>query len=72
VYLVLQWSGDVDQPDISFHSTDEGTRIYTVTYDWFSPTFADKGTGPWRLVGYLALVLAEISENDGIALPLPR
>ena len=72
LFLVLVQSSDFDHPDIAFNSAENGTRVYTVAYDWLSPTFADKGLGPWKMAGYLALVLAEISEHDDIPLPLPR
>lgn len=72
LYLILVQSSDHDQPEASFDSVEDGTRVYTVAYDWVSGTFLDKGVGAWRLAGYLALVLAEISKQDDIPLPLPR
>ena len=72
LYLILVQSSDVEQPEIRFLNEKDGTRVYTVEYDWLAPSFLDKGTGPWRLAGHLALVLAEISQQDDVPLPLPR
>jgi hypothetical protein len=71
LFLVLRQSTDYDQPEIDFVSSRGGTTTYSVAYDWLSPTFADNSTGPWACAGYLALVLAAISQQDDIPLPLP-
>ena len=69
LYLVLRPVETVKQPSMTLASRTRKMRTYGVEYDWYGALGDDGPASGWLLAGHLALVLAAISKQDGVALP---
>lgn len=72
IYLVLAHRPDVpDGPLVTKDRLRRGDGLFSAEFDWLQPMFTDPDLGPWRLAAYFMHCLVFISEQFGMALPLP-
>ena len=71
LYLVLEHEADGVELNIERGSLSDGVQVFSLSYDWLSPAVLSGTSGQWRLLGLIALALAELTEEYEVALPPP-
>jgi hypothetical protein len=72
LFLVLENDPTADEDTVS-RVEEEGVRgpkIFVLSRRWITSEFLDEERGPWRILGILSLVLADLHEAMAIQLPL--